>query len=494
MSDVNVGLGIGLSGKLDATARIFAADQQEEQYKRKVAQAKQDAEDAGAQAVKKMILQDRNKYHRLFTKDVNDKTTKAMLDMAKAQAENPTNYLSDVYEIYGGLKQELDIAMTRTEQLKQFEKLTEEEKKGMFISPSQKKAYELMRNSSDYDSWINGLTKQGISDNYFAVDPETKEIGFKFQPAFDPVKFSQEVYKQRKDTPLSEKKKSMKVGESNFEIITTSYGLPRTKEQAQQIREDEIIARGGSAIGVAPAYSGEDVAELYLSDPQRLEQYVNRYPETANMSDADLTEHFLKNFYDPYTPFKEDPKTFKEGKLVNNFTVMGPDQPGRAFVYEKKKDQVPGTQIKYEGISYLNQNVQSKTAKTFLLSGAIETNGKSFEPKSNVGKATDYGFGNIYMVKTKTGQGNKKTFAGESETGAGIAYEPMVEVTFSRLDIGDKTVDAITQKTILMPLEQVKQILNTQKMTDKERASYNQALKDMKEHSNQLKSQGKKVK
>lgn len=495
MSDVNIGLGIGLSGKLDAPARIFAAEQQEEAYNRRLKQQADKEEEAAVGAVKRMVLQDRGKYHELFTKDVNDKTTKALLAMTNAKSKNPTDYLGEVYTIYGDLKKELDIARTRTEQLKQFEKLVEEEKKGMFISQTQKKAYELIKSSDNYENWIEKLKTNGVSDNYFSFDPETKDIGFKFQPAFDPQKFAEDVYKTKRDMPLYENEEDFTIGGQKGKKITTAYGLPRTQADAEKIREDEIRKRGGSAVGVAPAYSGESVAELYLSDPERLEQYQNRFKETQNMSAGELKQHFLNNFYDPYNPFKEEPRYLKESK-GQMIVVNGPDTPGRAFNYQKTEDFVPNTNIKYKGLSYLNINVESKAPSTFLLSGAVLPSGEPYDYANKNAKTTSYKFGNVYTVKTATKEGQKR-LVGDSykaQTGEVVAFEPMIEISFADLSIGDKKIDELTKKTILMPAKKLEPILDTQKMNKDERAEFKNVLQEIYKHNAELSRSGATVK
>jgi len=495
MSDVNIGLGIGLSGKLDAPARIFAADQQEEAYNRRLKQQADKEEEAAVGAVKRMVLQDRDKYHKLLTNDVNNKTTKALIDMANAKAKNPTDYLGEVYTIYGDLKKELDIARTRTEQLKQFEKLVEEEKKGMFISQTQKKAYELMKSSDNYENWVDRLKTNGVSDNYFSFDPETKDIGFKFQPAYDPQKFAEDVYKTKRDMPLYENEENFTIGGQKGKKITTAYGLPRTQAEAEKIREDEIRKRGGSAVGVSPAYSGESVAELYLSDPERLEQYQNRFKETQNMSAEELKKHFLNNFYDPYSPFKEEPRYLKESKGQMIF-VSGPPIPGRAFTYQKTEDFVPNTNIKYKGLSYLNINVDSKSPSTFLLSGAVLPSGETYDYANKNAKTTSYKFGNVYTVKTVTKGGQKRLVSDDykAQTGEVVAFEPMIEISFADLEIGDKKIDELTKKTILMPAKKLEPILDTQKMSKEERGEFKNVLQEIYKHNAELSRSGAKVK
>lgn len=503
-SNINVGLGIGLSGRLDATNRIFAAEQQEEQYKRKMNIAAQKEKDDQVEQVKRAILTEKGQFDPLVSPKANDDIANTLLQITNAKAQNPTSYINDAYRLFGELRSRLDEYNTTSAQLKDLRSLNEKQKKGVYISKSQQAAYDEIGKAKNYDEWITSLNNKGIGDDFFSIDPNTGKMITNYVVADDPVKFSQNIFNQRKNEVLDviETKGIERAGKKIDELKTIT-GVPRTRAEAQKIMEDKI-QRNRSSVGVQPVYSGEDIAENYLSDPARKLQYTDRFPETKGMDDGQLVNHFLDNFYEPYKPYKETSKYFNPATKQEININMASDTPSREFSYLKKKTIIPdvidGAGLETEGVAYANVGVKASEAQTYLTNELISTktgNSLSKEVKEKVksvinnNKNKTVDFGRMYTIKVATAKDGTKRYlkpGDKAKPGESVAYEGVVEASFSDITF-DPTLKDLSRKTVLWPLSDAATILSNQNMKTDTRASWKAALKEIEDHAKELNSQ-----
>jgi hypothetical protein len=495
MDGVNMGLGIGLSGRLDAPGRVFAAQQQEQAYRRKANLQKQKEQDAEVDELVKGVLKERGKYHELVSPEINREVGDTMKKLLELKINNPTNYASEAYNLfYGdpntnapGLFQKADLALSRSEQLKQLENVSEKRKRGEFVSPSQEAAVREMKNYPDYQSWVAGLNEKKISDDFFTLNPETGEFTFKETPAIDFKKYSTDIIGSNKNNILSETTTEGTVGGQKYKTIKTVTGVPRSKEEARQLRE-EYIAKNKTTAGAPPLFSGEDAAEQLFQNPVAKLQYQAVHPETKSMNDDQIKDHYLKTYFDPYEPYKQTASTIKESKGVNITNQVGGDDLGREFIWSKEKGNVPGTAIQYSGTGYLNVNVAPKAGQTFVLQGSIKSNdGSSYSPKSQA-SAKEIKFGRAYVVRTATDKSGNKRLLPEGQKpnpGETAKYETMVETSFSDLKF-TKATEELFKETILIPFNQANEILSTQTMTKYTRGAYSKTVNEMDTYSKQL--------
>jgi len=506
-SNINVGLGIGLSGKLDATNRIFAAEQAEEQYKRKLNITAQKEKDDQVEQVKRAILTEKGKFDPLVSPKANEDIANTLLAITNAKAQNPTSYINDAYRLFGDLRSRLDDYNTTSAQLADLRSLNEKQKKGVYISKSQQAAYDEIGKAKNYDEWIASLSRKGIGDDFFSIDPSTGKMITNYVVADDPTKFAQNIFNQRKNEVLDvvETKNIERAGKKIDEVRTIT-GIPRTREEAQKITEEKI-KRTRSSVGVQPVYSGEDIAENYLSDPARRLQYTDRFPETKGMDDIQLTNHFLDNFYEPYKPYKESSRYFNPASKQEINISVGSGVGSRAFTYIKEKTILPdlaeGKGIQVEGSAYSNIGISAKSAGSYLNNKVINAKtGKSLTVGEkdgltktiNSNKNKNVTFGSIYTIKVATkSDGTKRYLKPEDKpvSGETVKYEPVVEASFSDLDF-EPTIEKITTKTIFWPLSDAKRIIGNQVMNKETRSSWDALLKEVELHSNALnKSIGK---
>lgn len=517
-SNINVGLGIGLSGKLDATNRIFAAEQAEEQYKRKMNIASQKEKDDQVEQVKRAILTEKGKFDPLVSPKANEDIANTLLAITNAKAQNPTGYINDAYRLFGDLRSRLDDYNTTSAQLADLRSLNEKQKKGVYISKSQQAAYDEIGKAKNYDEWIASLSRKGIGDDFFSIDPSTGKMITNYVVADDPTKFAQNIFNQRKNEVLDviETKNIERAGKKVDELRTIT-GIPRTRKEANDITEKKIT-RLRSSVGVQPVYSGEDIAENYLSDPARRLQYTDRFPETKGMDDIQLINHFLDNFYEPYKPYKESSRYFNPASKQEININMGDDSPSREFRYLKKRTTIPDLINKAglitEGTAYANIPVSAAEAQSYLSNELIDpTTGESLNKSTtkkanstetvntkeklkealNTDKNKKIQFGSIYTIRVATAKDGTKRYlgpTGKPVSGESVSYEAMVEASFSDITFTPELKE-LSRKTILWPLSDATRILNNQPMKSSSRASWNAALSEIEAHVKILNGQVK---
>lgn len=494
VSNVNVGLGIGMSGQSTAPDQIFRAQQQQDLYKAKAAQKKIDEEEAQLDDVKKKILVDKPTVHRFESKKASDEMAKTLIEINDAKRTNPNDYLTVAYEKLGNYRNVLNQATTRSRLLEDFETQLQKKSPNQYVSSSVQKARDLLNQSQTTEEWMEKLEKNGVeSNNYFSYDKTNGTFGFQIPASFDPAKEVKAIYSAKKDNPIGLSKNIEKLakGESATKF-TFKKGIPKTQKEADEIYAREVerrVAEKESVSGMPPAISGEQIAINYLSTPEKAAQYADMYPETSQMSDEQKINHFLEKFYDPYSPYKEETKFFKEGKPFN-ISIGGGEEQGSEFLFTKDNGTFFGTDIPYNG--QMAVAVKGKyTSQAIVLNDVLSfETGKELK-KEDVAVSGDdvkIQFGQIYVVPVIK-EGKTKRLVTQAEIDSKTVkptYEVRQTISFSGLEGLGAAVEAITKETTLWPVDKVKSMLYTQGLKEKQVAILNRELAKAKLHASKL--------
>jgi hypothetical protein len=494
VSNVNVGLGIGMSGQSTAPDQIFRAQQQQDLYKAKAAQKKAEDEDAELAQITKKILVDKPKVHRLESKKASDEMGRTLMKINDAKRTSPNDYLNTAYEELGNYANTLNQATTRSRLLEDFETQLQKKSPNQYVSSSVQKARDLLNQSETTEEWMDKLEKNGIeSNNYFSYDKTNGTFGFQIPASFDPAKEVTGIYSSKKDNPIGLTKNIEKLakGESATKF-TFKKGIPRTQKEADEIYSNEVdrrVAEKESVTGMPAAISGERIAINYLSVPEKAAQYADMYPETRNMSDEQRINHFLENFYDPYSPYKEDTKFFKEGKPFS-ITIGGGDEPASEFLFTEDTGTFYGTDVPYFG--QMAVAVKGKfSSSAIVLNDVIDMSTKKELNVKDVDvrdKNIGIQFGQIYVVPVIK-EGNKKRLVTQAEIDSKKVkptYEVRQTITFSGLEGLGTEVEAITKSTTLWPVDKVKSMLYTQGLKSTQIATLNRELVKAKKKASSL--------
>jgi hypothetical protein len=495
VSNVNVGLGVGMSGETTVPDQLFRAQQQRDITGAKAAQKKAEEEEKELDAVKRKVLVGSDKVHRLESKKVTDEMAKTILRINEVRKTNPNDYLNETYKIFSEYQNTLNQSLTRSKNLFDFEEGMSSRNRNQYISSSAQTAKSLMNDSKTTEDWMSRLEKNNVpSTPYFSYDPSNAAFGFKVDAAFDPAKEVSDMYSKKSNQPIGLSKSIEKLSDGKKATkFVFKKGVPRTQKEAQEIYDLEIqrrVKEGESVAGMPPPVSGEQIAMNFLSTPEKLDQYVDRYPETMNMSQTELVEHFLNNFYDPYSPYKEDTKFFKESKELVNVTIAGGDEPASEFLFVEDKGTFAGTDIPYEGLMAVSVGGKYKS-NAILLNDVLDmSTGKEVNTVNvDVSKRdVTINFGQIYIVPVVK-EGKTKRLATQAEISSKKVkptYEVRQEVNFSGLEGLGPTIEAVTKSTTLWPVDKVKSMLYTQGLKEKQISSLNTQLTKAKKKASDL--------
>jgi len=231
--NVNVGMGIGLQGQLTAPGRIFAAQEADKQYQRKLNLAAQKEKDDEVEAIKKKILIDKPKIHRLLAYDVSTKTAEALKGMVEAKQNSPNDYLSKIYDIYGNLQGTLNDAVSKSASLKKFEDDMTLTNGKEYISSNTTNAYNLMSGSNDLQDWYSKMQNTGVqNNNFFQYSPETQAFNYAVVPKVDPNAFAKMVSNQHAKDIINSKEEKYMLGGKQKLRTSVSYGMVETEKEA----------------------------------------------------------------------------------------------------------------------------------------------------------------------------------------------------------------------------------------------------------------------
>lgn len=324
VSNVNVGLGIGMSGETTAPDQIFRAQQQRDLAQGKAAQKKADDEEAELEQIKKKILLDKPKVHRLESKKVTDQMAKTLLKISEAKRTNPNDYLNIAYNEFGNYFDFLNQATSKSAMLKDLEDKLQKKSPNIYVSSSLQKARDLMNQSDTTEEWMEKLEKNGIqSNNYFNYDKTTGNFDFQLAPRVNPIVETKRYINQHANELLSYSL------DPNTKEMKSQFGTVRTEEEANEIFKNKVKENKGSTIGVSKPYSGEKMAYDYFSNPEALKQYIDEY-NLSGASEQELINHYLDNIYDPLAG-KKDRVSVKGGVSVSVQNYMGGEKNPRMF-------------------------------------------------------------------------------------------------------------------------------------------------------------------
>lgn len=466
-SDINVGMGIALSGKPTAPGKVFAAGVQERRYQQAAA-AKADDE---LKQIKNKILLDKNKYHPLVANEVIDKTSKVLRDLALVKAEHPTDYMSQAYALLGEWQKEVSLGYDRSQSLYDFEKINKSDTSKVYIPANMQAAYQEMSRHQTVDEWMNALQAKGIQQNkYFAYDPVTKDIAFSVGAQMDPEQFAKSVFKQHSGDILDVREGTEKTAKGEaIRTVTTVTGIPRTEQEATSIASG-LYARTGR-MG-QQVYSGEQMAKTYFSDPEAMAQYQDRYPETVGMDETALVEDFLKRFYDPYAPKKENVVKYDKSGMQINISA-GPPEAIARFQMTDTKGTIAGSTVPYDGKATWQAGgkfkVNAITSEKILTGTGVRDAELDRVTALESFKIQEISIGDSYVIPVIV-QNGKVTAATKEQVAAknpNIEYQVYTSGSFSTNQLTPE-LNYLSNKTFLFPLIDVQSALVSQSLTDKQ--------------------------
>jgi len=325
-SNVNVGLGIGMSGETTAPDQIFRGQQQRDIAAAKAAKKKADEEEKELDLIKKKILLERPEVHPLETKRVTDELAKTAQRILNAKRENPNDYLQTAYTAFNEYTNTLNDAKFKTKMFKELDTKLSKPGSSTYINSDLKRARDLMSSSETTEEWFNNLEKNGIKPSkYFNFDKATGRIEFYTPPAYDPIKATKQFIGQHSnDLLFSDYDPSTKEVKSQF-------GTVRTQAEADEIFKRKVLENKGSTVGVSRPYSGQQMAYDFFADPEALEQYIDRF-KLQGKTLKETVDHYLTNIYDPLAGNK-DKYGLKGSFEINVNTAAG--ETGRKFGPDK---------------------------------------------------------------------------------------------------------------------------------------------------------------
>tara|TARA_R110000868_G_scaffold382194_1_gene648683 strand:+ start:450 stop:2021 length:1572 start_codon:yes stop_codon:yes gene_type:complete len=322
MSDnVNVGMGIGLQGQLTAPGRIFAAQEADKQYQRKLNLAAQKEKDDEVEAIKKKIILDKPKIHRLLAYDVSTKTAEALKGMVEAKQNSPNDYLSKIYDIYGNLQGTLNDAVSKSASLKKFEDDMTLTTGKEYVSSNSTNAYNLMSKSNNLQDWYSKMQSAGVqNNNFFQYSPETEAFNYAVVPKVDPNAFAKMVANQHAKDVLAVKGEKYMLGGKEKLRTETAYGLVETAKEADEIFQNRVKANKGNINGVTRPYSMEEASVAYFNQPGAAQQYLDMNP---GVTPENMTQHYKDNYFDPSRKNTTGTKTEGSGLTINQSVSTG---------------------------------------------------------------------------------------------------------------------------------------------------------------------------
>lgn len=329
-SNINVGLGIGMSGETTVPDQIFRAQQQQDLAQGKAARKQSDEEEKQLEQIKQKILTF-PKVHDFESEKVTTEMANTLLKITNAKKTNPTDFLNIAYTELAKYQNQLNTSLTRSQKLKNFTEKLQKPSQNIYVSSSTLKARDLMKTSRTTEEWMKKLQESGIeSDEFFSYNPETADFEFFTPPAYDPVSYVKKSTLQHgNDLLFSDYNPKTKEVKSQF-------GTVRTKKEADEIFNYQVSKNQGSVNGITKPYSGEEMADTYLSDPNAMTQYIDRF-KLKGKSYQEIKDHFLDNIYEPISGNKNR-YSVKGGGINIDVTVtqgsdgefrkFGPDQVG----------------------------------------------------------------------------------------------------------------------------------------------------------------------
>jgi hypothetical protein len=324
VSNVNVGLGIGMSGETTAPDQIFRAQQQKDLAQTKAAQKKTDEEEAELDQIRKKILVESAAVHTLESKRVTEEMGKTMLAISQAKRTHPNDYLNFAYNEFGKYQNILNDAKTKTRLYQDLENKLQKKSQNVYVSPSLQKARDLMNESDTTEEWIEKLQKNGIQSNdYFNYDKTTGKFEFQTVPRFNPISETKGYINQHANELLSYDYNP------NTKETKAQYGTVRTLDEAREIFQRKVKENGGSTVGVTMPYTGEQMAAAYFSRPEAMIQYADEYG-LSGASEQEIVNHYLDNVYEPLAG-KKDRASTKGSLNINIQNNMGGEKGSRMF-------------------------------------------------------------------------------------------------------------------------------------------------------------------
>jgi hypothetical protein len=350
-------MGIGLQGQLTAPNRIFAAQEAEKQYTRKLNLAAQKEKDDELEAIKKKILLDKQKVHPLLAKEVSNKTAEALKGMVEAKQNSPNDYLSKIYDIFGNWQGTVNDAVGKSASLKKFEDDMTLTTGKEYVSSNAKNAYNLMSGSADLEDWYSRMQKSGVQNNdFFQYSPETRAFNYAVVPRVDPNAFAKMVSNQHAKDVISSKEEKYMLGGKQKLRTNVSYGMVETEKEADEIFQNRIKANKGNINGVTRPYSMDEGAVAYFNQPGAAQQYMDMNP---GVTPENIVQHYKDNYFKAVRKNTTGTKSEGSGStFIQSVNTGGGEETPIYFDYDENPNtyKVVGKNITSAGKMPLSKN------------------------------------------------------------------------------------------------------------------------------------------
>jgi hypothetical protein len=332
--NVNVAMGIGLQGQLTAPNRIFAAQEAEKQYTRKLNLAAQKEKDDELEAIKKKILIDKPKIHRLLANDISTKTAEALKGMVEAKQNSPNDYLSKIYDIYGNLQGTLNDAVGKSAVLTKFETDMTSTTGQEYVASGVKNAYGLMSKANNLDEWYSKMQSAGIKNNdFFQYSPETQAFNYAVVPRVDPNAYAKTVTSQHAKDPYGIEEKFVMIGGKQKKERKILYGMVDDRKTADEIFQSNVKLNGGNINNAIRPFSGDEAAVSYFNQPGAAQQYADMHPEVTS---ENIVQHYKDNYFIPNKKNSMGIDDIGTGGLniTQNVSTGGGDEKATYFAFD----------------------------------------------------------------------------------------------------------------------------------------------------------------
>ena len=247
------GIGLGLQAETKAPAQIFAAEQQQDLYRKKRALAADAQQEKLYQKNLKDLRIDPNKYHRLVKDKVAEVSNMAVEDLQKLKSSGDPNWYNQVYTIENDFRNKIAHLGGLSDQYKSYEK--QYGVLGNYKTKGQESIRNLMEESTDYEQMLEKARKRGIG----GIDVDSGLITDNtFVRYMDVDNELDKDYRQIKGVLEGTTPRTIKTKDGQVTIEDRSYLVPRTIAEAREYASKE---------GYVPA-SLESVAISKLQDPR----------------------------------------------------------------------------------------------------------------------------------------------------------------------------------------------------------------------------------
>jgi hypothetical protein len=460
MAEFNLAAAIGATGETPNYEKMLSNWQ-----KSRVPQGPDAADKAHLRDLYKMVTIDKTAYHPVYQQQIVKATADFYDTYRNARASNADDVVEQVQSAFEKWNQIADNAKLKSPDLFALQKKAEGgAKAGLFVSPSEKFAAQILTKSNSPEAFYENLllNKDALEDGYFNFDPQNQTILTPTHPIID--------YDRELKSILSSKK--LTIGEQQIKspdgkTITTQsvQGLPLDREDARKLR-NYYLDKTGEDPGEEYKLNAYDVGKesYWTTDPMIKQQFRATHPEFKTLSDDALYNEFYKQHVIPNTPMVEKSATLYTGPrtsvYVNNALT---DEPGTFQGSATTFTYANGKTINSKRTTALSKDAEGVAVQWAANQYAVDK--ATGLPAFDTNDTGNYNFkiANVMVlpcIKAKDASGriywkpldatSEAEVQANGELAKGLRYLPFAEATIQELNIS--ALPTVGGKNILMPL------------------------------------------